>query len=284
MAFVEVLSDSRYDIDGAGQATGYRIFESDTPVDSWEGDPTLPPQGSAHPFYPDLKLERFEVDPLIGNARTRVKAYYSNYDRFSSTVYLGRKQGQPINWTTTFTRVADRLLGCVRDRRQVQKNGTTETQRVWTVVPFDLTDQVRIVRKAAVVIPFLTTIQLEYIVGQSGKLHYFGSDTADPTFSSGNWYRFEAPDGIETSKTEISFTYSWVHDPGITTKAVPDPIYAFGIPESGYLRKPWHVQVPIPPNDPTQETNPIRFAQFRPYDEGGTNGRGWATLPGMVLP
>ena len=287
--FTEIFTDTRIDVDGADQRTAYRMFEYDGPADSWESEiQTFVPSGSAHPMYPDLVAERFEIDPLIGNARTRVKVYYSNYARFSGTIFIERKVGDAPIWTTTFTKVSDRLLGCLRSRKEVQVStgsGTqTQTKRVWGVVPFELEDQERIIRKAEVRVKVLTDAQLNYIVGQSGKLHYFGTDTADPTYSSGNWYRFQAPDGIETTRKELSFTYSWLHDPGITTKDVPSPDYAFGVPASGYLRKPWHVQVPIEPDDPTVAANPITFSQFRQYDVGGTNGRGWQLLPGMVVP
>ena len=283
MAFEEIIPASFVVEDGADQRSGERVFESNTPVQAWQGDPSLPTKGSNHPNYPDMVLEKFEAVPLIGNARTRVVAYYSNYDKYSATVFLGRKQGQTITWTTTFTRVQDQLRACLRSKKTVQRNGTDQIQRVWTVVTFDLPDQERLIRKASVVVPRLTDAQLAMILRESGKLHYFGTDAGDPTFSSGNWYRFTAPDGLESSKTEVTIDYSWLHDPGITTKDVPGVDYAFGIPESGYLRKPWHLQIPNEPDDPTQAANPITFSQFRPYDVGAAGGRAWQSLPGMVL-
>lgn len=286
MPFTEVLPDSYMESDGVDQKIAYRVFESDTPVQAWESEIALiAPKGSAHPNDPTLIAERHGVEPLIGNARTRVRVYYSNYGRFSSS-FSFRKAGDRVKWVQSNIYEDDAIY--LNEKIRANEEGHPTPVIRWVPLEVKINKQPRELRKATVRIPRLTAAQLRYITSQNGKLHYDPGGAGgpeSPPFTSGKWYQFEAPDGIETSKEEVTLTYVWRHDPGVpftelegigptTDIALPNTLY-------GYFRLPFHRLVPYYlGGDRTVQPS---YAFVRLAGTGGSGGDGWIILPGMVL-
>lgn len=285
--FVEILSDGRYREDGVNQASAARVFEYDGLVDQWRGEiEAAVPKGSAHPVYSDLRAEDYTIDPLIGNARARVTVLYSNYGKYSRFVYIPPKVGDRVKWTQGTVYVEDRFF--VNEKiRALEVDNPTPVDR-WQPLEIKIAKQPRELRKAVVTLPRLTEPVLAYITSQSGKLHYNpggdGSPEVGPAYASGKWFMFEAPDGIETSKEEVQLTYTWRHDPGIKVLPIqlpPGDVIALPNTLYGYFRLPFHTLVPYYlGGDRTVQPS---YLQTITTDVGGTQGRGWLSLPGMVL-
>lgn len=290
-SLVEVLADSRYTVDGVGQAEAVRVFEYEGVVDNWKAEiDTVAPINSPHPFYPNVKVDRHVADPLIGNARGRVSVLYSSNGKYSRFVYVPRKQGDEIQWTQGGTYVEDEFF--INESVISIEADNPEPVVTWQPRAIHLNKQPRELRRCTVALPNLTADQLKFITSQNGKLHFDPGGGAEPEpdgkYTSGRWFMFEAPEGLETTREEIRVTYMWRGDSGIRILPIqfppatpPDPA-PLAAPTSiyGYFRLPFHKLVPYYlGGDRTVQTSNL---QVITAEDGGVGGFGWLSLPGIA--